>query len=60
MSETVTVAQAAKRLGISRWLAYEQAKSGAIAGVPVIRIGATYRVPTHLLDQLLTTGKVAS
>ena len=37
---TLTVAEAAALLGISRGAAYTAARSGELAGVPVIRVGA--------------------
>ena len=52
---TVTVVEAAKRLGIGRNQAYEAAHRGEI---PTIRIGKRILVPTAALDRLLD-GKAA-
>jgi hypothetical protein len=38
-TRTITVEAFAAELGISKTLAYEQARTGAIAGVPVLRVG---------------------
>ena len=37
---TLNIDDAAKLLGISRNVAYEAARSGKLAGIPVIRVGA--------------------
>lgn len=50
---TLTIAEAAKRLGISRQSAYEAAKRGE---VPSIRIGGRIVVPKASLDRLLGLG----
>lgn len=50
---TYTVEEAAERLGISRWLAYQQAQRGTLAGVPVIRVGRRLLVPRRALERLL-------
>lgn len=51
---TLTVPQVAALLGISRGAAYEAARTGEIAGVPVIRIGPKRLVvPRAPLEQLL-------
>lgn len=43
---TFTLAEAAAYLGIHRNTAYKRAESGELMpGVPVLRIGSTYRVP---------------
>ena len=40
MSATLTIAEAAELLGVSRNTAYETARrDGSLAGVPVIRVG---------------------
>ena len=49
----LTVEEAAKVLGISRWLAYEQARTGELAGVRVIRIGRRLLVPRAALERVL-------
>jgi len=47
---TLTVGEAAQALGISRTLAYEAARSGAL---PCVRIGRRLLVPRTGLDRLL-------
>ncbi len=47
---TLTVEEAAERLGISRTLAYEAVRRGEI---PSIRIGRRILVPASRLDDLL-------
>ncbi len=47
---TLTVAEAAKALGISRGLAYEMAKAGEI---PSIRLGKRVLVPQRALERFL-------
>ena len=47
---TLTVGEAARALGISRTLAYEAARSGAL---PCVRIGRRLLVPRTGLDRLL-------
>ena len=50
---TCDVEEAALVLGISRGLAYAQAREGSLAGVPVLRIGSRLRVVTMpLLERL--------
>jgi len=49
-SLTLTVEEAARALGISRTLAYEAARSGAL---PCVRIGRRLLVPRTGLDRLL-------
>jgi excisionase family DNA binding protein len=39
MSATLTIPEVAELLGVSRNSAYEAARSGSIAGVPVISVG---------------------
>lgn len=48
--DTMTIAEAAKRLRIGRNQAYEAAHRGEL---PVIRIGKRLLVPTAALDRLL-------
>jgi excisionase family DNA binding protein len=50
LCQTITVEEAAKKLGISRTLAYAAARRGEI---PTIRIGKLLRVPLPALDRLL-------
>lgn len=49
-SKTITVEEAARELNISRGLAYEGVRTGAI---PSIRIGRRLVVPRAALDRLL-------
>ena len=53
-ARTVTVEEAAARLGISRTCAYEHARQGAIAGVPVVRVGKRMLVLREPLERLLS------
>lgn len=53
-SRTLTIEEAAKELGISRYLAYEQARAGQIAGVPVLRVGRRLLIPRAALDRVLS------
>jgi excisionase family DNA binding protein len=48
--ETVTVDEAARRLGLGRNATYEAVRKGE---VPAIRIGKRWLVPTAALDRLL-------
>ncbi len=59
MPETVTIEQAARRLGIGRNTAYNAARAGDL---PAIRIGRRLVVPVRRLDQLLSgaTGPAVS
>lgn len=52
---TVDIPQAAELLGIGRSVAYELAaqKGELTDGVPVLRIGFRYRVPTAALERVL-------
>jgi len=51
---TMTVPEAAELLGISRNAAYEAARTGELAGVPVIRVGPKRLViPRKPLEDLL-------
>ncbi|RVD35619.1 DNA-binding protein [Mesorhizobium sp. M4B.F.Ca.ET.019.03.1.1] len=49
--QTITIAQAAKALGIGRNAGYEAARRGEI---PVIKIGKRLLVPVAQLDRLLS------
>lgn len=49
-AKTITVEQAGRELGISRGLAYEGVRTGAI---PAVRVGRRYLVPRAALDRLL-------
>lgn len=47
---TIGLMEAAEVLGISRTIAYREAKQGALfPGVPVYRVGGKYRVPTSFV-----------
>jgi excisionase family DNA binding protein len=48
--QTITVSEAAERLGIGRNHAYEAAKTGQL---PTIRIGKRILVPVAALDRML-------
>lgn len=50
---TLALETAARLLGYGRQAAYAAATTGDIAGVPVIRVGRNYRVPTRPLLRLL-------
>ncbi len=57
MSATCSVETAAEQLGIGRGTAYRQiARTGTLAGLPVLRIGRRIVVPTAPLEHLLTYG----
>ena len=49
-SGTVSVDEAARRLGIGRKLAYVAVHDGSL---PVIKLGSRMRVPTNALNELL-------
>jgi len=51
--QTLTVEEAAKMLGISRWLGYEQARNGHIGPVPVYRVGRKLIVPRAAVERFL-------
>jgi hypothetical protein len=54
---TYDVPEFASRLGISTAKAYALAReTGAIAGVPIIRVGARMLVPRALADRVLDGG----
>ena len=58
---TVSLAEAAKYLGIGRTTAYEVAKTGElIPGVPVIRIASRYVVPRAKLIAAVEGTEAAS
>lgn len=58
-SETSSIDAAAVRLGISRTLAYSEAKRGTLAGIPVLRISRRMVIPTAALDRLLGCADVS-
>ena len=49
----LTIDEAARLLGVGRSTAYEQARSGEIAGVEIIQIGRRRVVPAGPLAELL-------
>ncbi len=51
---TTDVETAAGLLGISRGLAYQEARNGSLAGVPVLRIGHRLRVVVRPLLEVLS------
>jgi excisionase family DNA binding protein len=50
---TVTLSEAAKLLGIGRSTAYEQARTGAIVGVPVLRVGRRQFLSRTAIERVL-------
>lgn len=52
-AHVLTIEEAGRMLGVSRWLAYEQARSGLLGGVPVIKIGRRLVVPRKALEAVL-------
>ncbi|MFN2640964.1 MAG: DNA-binding protein [Actinomycetota bacterium] len=53
-SPTCSVDEAARALGTGRAVMYESIRqTGAVAGIPVIRVGRLVRVPTAPLRRLL-------
>ena len=50
---TITIDEAARLLGIGRNLAYQAARTGSLASVPVIRVGKRLLVPRAPLERLL-------
>ena len=54
MSETYSIPEAARLLGISRNVAYAAARTGELAGVPILRIGPKrLLIPRRALDDVL-------
>jgi excisionase family DNA binding protein len=51
--QTISVLEAARKLGIGKTLAYDSVKRGEI---PVIRMGSRFRVPVRALEKLLEEG----
>jgi excisionase family DNA binding protein len=51
--ETLTLEETATLLGVSSYTIYEQARTGAVAGVPVIRVGRRILVPRRALERVL-------
>jgi excisionase family DNA binding protein len=54
---TMSVEEAGQRLGISRCLAYELARSG---GIPTLRLGRRYVVPISAFDAWLASAGQAA
>jgi excisionase family DNA binding protein len=52
-TQTISVLEAARKLGIGKSLAYDSIKRGEI---PVIRMGSRFRVPVRALEKLLEEG----
>lgn len=52
-SATISVEEAGRLLGIGRDLAYSQARTGSIGGIPVLRIGRRLLVPRAALERAL-------
>ena len=50
---TYSLPQAARRLGISRTHAYASAKTGTLAGVPIVKVGHRYVVSRAAIERLL-------
>jgi hypothetical protein len=54
---TLTVEEAAAMIGVGRTLAFETVRTtGAIAGVPVLRVGRRVLVPRAPLERVLSEG----
>ena len=51
---TYSIAETAALCGVSKSHAYAIARSGVIAGVPVIRVGTRMLVPRKALDRVLS------
>jgi excisionase family DNA binding protein len=54
---TLTVEEAAARLGISRTLAYELARTGRLP-VPVLRLGRRVLISRHALERVLAAERI--
>ena len=54
---TLTIPQAAVLLGVSRNTAYEDARRGELAGVPVIRVGRRLLIPRAPFERVLGIGE---
>ena len=52
-AQTISVREAARRLGIGKTLAYEAVKRGEI---PAIHVGPRFRIPIPALERLLEEG----
>lgn len=50
---TLTVDEAAALLGVSRSVAYAEARRGTLAGAPVLRVGRRLLVPRVALERAL-------
>jgi len=57
--QTVTIAEAAKLLGIGRNLCYELARRGELP-VPVLRCGRRLLIPKRSLERILGEGELAA
>ncbi len=56
-TQTITVEEAGRRLGVSRNTAYEAARDGTI---PTIKLGRRLVVPVIAFEKLLDRGQVAT
>jgi excisionase family DNA binding protein len=50
---TLTLSEAAKLLGIGRSTAYEQARTGSVVGVPVLRVGRRQLLSRAAIERVL-------
>jgi excisionase family DNA binding protein len=58
MAATLSIGEVAALLGVSRNSAYQEAQSGEIAGVAVLRVGRRLLVPAEPLRQVLGLNSV--
>lgn len=54
---TISVPEAARRLGVSKFAVYDAVSRGDIVA---IRIGRRVQIPTHVIDELLTHGNTGA
>jgi excisionase family DNA binding protein len=57
---TYSMREVARLLGTSASTIYAEAKTGRVAGVPVVRVGQRVVVPRAPIDRLLAGGDFAS
>lgn len=50
--ETITIQEFCLRAGVNRSTGYAEAKTGSIAGIPVIKIGTRMVLPRRAVDAL--------
>lgn len=62
IADTLSIPEAAKRLGVSHQTLWRQAKATGevLPGVKVFKIGSRNRVSRIQVDEFLSTGRVAS